>query len=133
MRLLVSWLRDFVDVTASVEEIAEGLALRGFEVASIDPAPPGVRPPWHLTPSAQTTSDLPDGIIDFEITANRPDCLSVLGLAREVATLYDVPLTQPSIAPGAKIALKSTPTGESDRVKVSIEDTDLCPRYAAAV
>ena len=38
MRLLVSWLRDFVDVTASVEEIAEGLALRGFEVASVDPA-----------------------------------------------------------------------------------------------
>ena len=105
MRLLVSWLRDFVDVTASVEEIAEGLALRGFEVASVEPAPDGVRAPWLTTPAAQT-SNLPDGVIDFEITANRPDCLSVLGLAREVATLYGLPLTLPSTAAGATIALK---------------------------
>src|SRR6266581_5599997 len=108
MRLLVSWLRDFVDVTASVEEIAEGLALRGFEVASVEPAPDGVRPPWQKT---QTTSDLRDGVIDFEITANRPDCLSVLGLAREVATLYDLPVRLPSTASGATVALKETPVG----------------------
>src|SRR5437763_7106408 len=106
MRLLVSWLRDFVDVTASVEEIAEGLALRGFEVASVEPAPNGVRPPWHSTPASQTR-DLADGIIDFEISANRPDCLSVLGLAREVATLYDVPLLLPATAAGADRVLKS--------------------------
>jgi phenylalanyl-tRNA synthetase beta chain len=130
MRLLVSWLRDFVDVTVSVEEIAEGLALRGFEVASVEPAPDGVRPPWQVS---QTTGDLRDGVIDFEITANRPDGLSVLGLAREVATLYSLPLTLPSTAAGAKIALKSMPTGESDRVKVTVEDADLCPRYSAAV
>ena len=75
MRLLFSWLRDFVDVKASAEEIAETLALRGFEVASIEPLDGG------------------DAVIDFEVTANRPDCLSVLGLAREVATAYDLPLT----------------------------------------
>ncbi len=70
MRLLVSWVRDFVDVTASPQEIAEALALRGFEVASIEPLAAG------------------DAVIDFEVTANRPDCLSVIGLAREVATAY---------------------------------------------
>ena len=69
MRLLVSWLRDFVDVTVSAEELAEALALRGFEVASVEPAPDGVRPPWQMT--AQTPSGLSDGVIDFEITANR--------------------------------------------------------------
>ena len=37
MRLVISWLRDFVDVTASADEIAETLGLRGFEVASIEP------------------------------------------------------------------------------------------------
>ena len=37
MRLLVSWVRDFVDVTALREEIAERLGLRGFEVASVEP------------------------------------------------------------------------------------------------
>ena len=75
---LVSWLRDFVDVTASAEEIAETLGLRGFEVAAIEPL------------------DDDDAVIDFEVTANRPDCLSVLGLAREVATAYDLPLALPS-------------------------------------
>jgi hypothetical protein len=79
MRLLISWLRDFVDVTASAEDIALGLALRGFEVASVE---------HHGD----------DAVIDFEIPANRPDCLAVLGLAREVATLYRLPLTPRSAA-----------------------------------
>src|SRR6266850_6894197 len=115
MRLVLSWLREFVDVPAPVEEIAEKVGLRGFEVASID------------------TLDDGDAVIDFEITANRPDCLSVLGLAREVATVYDKPLVVPSTEPGAKIALKPVTIGSSDRVTVTIDDPDLCPRYAAAV
>ena len=115
MRLLVSWLRDFVDVPAPAEEIADRLGLRGFEVAAIEPLAEG------------------DGVIDFEVTANRPDCLSVIGLARELATLYDRPLILPSSVPGAKVALASVPTGNSDRLAVAIEDEDLCPRYAAAV
>src|SRR5882724_40486 len=115
MRLLVSWLRDFVDVSAPADEIAERLGLRGFEVAAIEPLGEG------------------DGVIDFEVTANRPDCLSVLGLAREIATLYDRPLTLPSATAGAKVALASVPTGEFDRLTVVIEDEELCPRYAAAV
>ncbi|MGE5244247.1 MAG: phenylalanine--tRNA ligase subunit beta [Betaproteobacteria bacterium] len=115
MRLVLSWLRDFVDVDASAQEIADTLGLRGFEVAAVEP-----------------TGDA-DGVIDFEITANRPDCLSVLGLAREVATAYGVPLRLPSAEPGARVRLASVPTGESDRVRVTVEDPDLCPRYTAAV
>src|SRR6185503_7180380 len=115
MRLVVSWLREFVDVKASAEEIAGTLALRGFEVASIDPLDGG------------------DAVIDFEVTANRPDALSVLGLAREVATAYGLPLAQPSADPKASIRLAMVPSGESDRIAVTIEDSDLCPRYAAAV
>ncbi len=115
MRLLVSWLRDFVDVPASPDEIAATLALRGFEVASIEPL----------------AGD--DAVIDFEVTANRPDCLSVIGFAREVATTYNLPLRAPSAAPGAPLALASAPIGDSDRLRVTIEDADLCPRYAAAV
>jgi phenylalanyl-tRNA synthetase beta chain len=115
MRLLVSWLREFVDVPASPEEIAGTLGLRGFEVASIELLGGG------------------DALIDFEITANRPDCLSVLGLAREVATAFDAPLTLPSAEAGAPIHLHQVATGESDRVTVTIEDEDRCPRYAAAV
>src|SRR5438093_1934765 len=115
MRLVLSWLREFVDVRASAQEIADTLGLRGFEVASLEPLAGG------------------DAVIDFEITANRPDCLSVIGLAREVATLYDLPLRLPSVDKDARIRLEATPTGESDRLKVTIDDPDLCPRYGAAV
>ena len=115
MRLVLSWLREFVDVGASAAEIAETLALRGFEVASIE------------------ALDAGDAVIDFEITANRPDCLSVLGLAREVATAFDRPLTLPSPDPGAAIRLATIPAGVSDRLRVTIEDEELCPRYAAAI
>jgi phenylalanyl-tRNA synthetase beta chain len=115
MRLLVSWVRDFVDVTAAPEEIADRLGLRGFEVASVEPLGDN------------------DGVIDFEVTANRPDCLSVQGFAREISVIYDLPLRGPSTDAGARVALAAAPSGESDRLKVMIEDVDLCPRYAAAV
>jgi phenylalanyl-tRNA synthetase beta chain len=116
MRLVLSWLREFVDVKASAEEIAEKLSLRGFEVASIEPLDGG------------------DAVIDFEITANRPDCLSVLGLAREVATTYNLPLAPPSTDRHARVRLAELPVSlTSDRVTVSLDDDELCPRYAAAV
>src|SRR3954467_7773435 len=89
MRLVLSWLREFVDVTASADEIAGTIGLRGFEVASVEQLPGG------------------DAVIDFEITANRPDCLSVLGLAREVATAFNRPLTLPSSEQAAAVRLAS--------------------------
>ena len=110
MRLVISWLRDFVDVNASPEEIAETLALRGFEVASIEALAGG------------------DAVIDFEVTANRPDCLSVVGLAREVATAFQLPFTPKPATAGATVA-----SGNSDRISIAIDDAELGPRYAAAV
>src|SRR5881396_2064966 len=115
MRLVLSWLKEFVDVSASAQEIAETIGLRGFEVASIEPLDGG------------------DAVIDFEVTANRPDCLSVLGLAREVATAYDRPVRLPSTDPGARIALTPLVQERDASLSVTIEDADLCPRYAAAV
>jgi len=115
MRLLVSWVREFVDVTSAPAEIAEKLGLRGFEVASIEPLGEN------------------DAVIDFEVTANRPDCLGVLGFARELSATYNVPLRQPSDETGARIALAPVTHGESERLKVTIEEPELCPRYAAAV
>src|SRR5436305_13590868 len=92
MRLVLSWLREFVDVKASADDVAQTLALRGFEVASIE------------------ALDAGDAVIDFEVTANRPDALSVIGLAREVATAYHLPLAQPGVGAGAKIPLADIPT-----------------------
>src|SRR3954469_20500133 len=113
MRLVVSWLREFVDVKASAEDVAQTLALRGFEVASIE------------------TLDAGDAVIDFEVTANRPDALSVIGLAREVATAYDLPLTTPGSSPEARVRLADLAIGSSQHVTVTIDDDELCPRYAA--
>ena len=115
MRLVLSWLREFVDISASAEEIAATIGLRGFEVASVEALPGG------------------DAVIDFEITANRPDCLSVVGLAREVATAFDRPITLPSADARAKARLAAIPDRGSAGIRVTIEDEELCPRYAALV
>ncbi len=112
MKLLLSWVRDFVDIDVPAKALADTMALRGFEVASIDDLGNG------------------DAVIDFEVTANRPDCLSVIGLAREIATTYNLPLRDIATLPGALAALD---TGSSTDVTVTIEDADLCPRYVAAV
>ncbi len=126
MRLLVSWVRDFVAVTASPEEIAERLGLRGFEVASIEPAPDGVLPPWQQAAAGA------DAVIDFEVTANRPDCLSVIGFARELSTLYDVPLHAWPM-PAGTAAAAAAPDSSLPVVDVRLDDPERCPRYAAAM
>ena len=68
---------------------------------------------------------LDDHVVEFEITPNRPDCLSVIGLAREASATFGKPLQlhTPEIRGcGGSIA---------DSVDIDIEDADLCPRYTA--
>ncbi|HEY7792073.1 MAG TPA: phenylalanine--tRNA ligase subunit beta [Vicinamibacterales bacterium] len=123
MRIPLGWLRDFVDVDLDARALADALAMRGFETASVDPLPASPQPPW-AKPAA-------DAVIDLEITANRPDCLSILGIARETATMRSLALRLLGTAPG--LERKRLTAGESDAVSVTIEAPDLCPRYAAAV
>lgn len=70
---------------------------------------------------------LNDTVFEFEITSNRPDCLSVIGLARETAVTYDKPLKlhQPQVKAGHGNA--------NDHLSVDIIDSDLCYRYCAAI
>ncbi|MBQ5634485.1 MAG: phenylalanine--tRNA ligase subunit beta, partial [Clostridia bacterium] len=72
---------------------------------------------------------LDDTVVEFEITSNRPDCLSVIGLARETAISFDKPLSIP--AP----AVKDLNDGDKidNYLSVKISDSDLCFRYAAKV
>ena len=66
-----------------------------------------------------------DHVVEFEITPNRPDCLSVIGLAREAAVTFDKPL---------KLHTPDVPgRGEDicDHVSIRIDDPALCPRYTA--
>jgi phenylalanyl-tRNA synthetase beta chain len=100
-----------------VEDIAHRIAGVGFEVASID-----------------------GDTIDFEITANRPDCLSVLGLAREAATAFAVPGPQSAVpgpqsaVPGPQSAVpgpQSAVPGPQSAVTVRIESSQ-CARFSLA-
>jgi phenylalanyl-tRNA synthetase beta chain len=68
---------------------------------------------------------LSDSILELEITPNRPDCMSVVGVAREVGAVLGVPATAPSSTP----AETGAPVGAS--VSVTIADPELCPRYTA--
>ena len=70
---------------------------------------------------------LDDVVFEYEITSNRVDCYSVVGIAREAAATFRKPFCPPVV----------TATGNSedvhDYVKVTVQDTDLCPRYTARV
>ena len=67
-----------------------------------------------------------DHVVEFEITPNRPDCLSVIGLAREVSATFDMPLTlhEPVVKGGGAGDL-------TELLDVETPDPELCPRYTA--
>ena len=132
MRILVSWLRELVTLPVgagspvNIDELADLLTMRGFEVGAVEPWPAG---PANPTTQAGPAGDNepPDAVLDLEITTNRPDCLSVLGIAREVGTVYGTDLRMPE--------LWSDDDDQRDPIAVTIDDADvdLCPRYAGAL
>ncbi|MCL4501301.1 MAG: phenylalanine--tRNA ligase subunit beta [Deltaproteobacteria bacterium] len=83
--------------------------------------------PQNLPVGADLTEalNLADVVLEVAVTANRSDCLSILGLAREVAALLDVPLRHPEVK-----AISGEESGEL-KAKVTILDPVHCPRYAA--
>lgn len=75
----------------------------------------------------QSAIGLDDVCVEFEITPNRPDCLSVIGLAREAAATYGVPLKlHTPIVKGAGDDI-------SNYLSVEVKNPELCPRYTAKV
>jgi phenylalanyl-tRNA synthetase beta chain len=108
MKVLYTWLHDFVAVSASPEELSSRLALSGTNIGGIENGPHGA-------------------VIDAEVTSNRPDCLSHYGIAREVGGIYKLPLKHVSPKPsesGAKAA---------EAIKVEIRSPELCGRFTARV
>ena len=103
MKVPLSWVREFVEVNASAEEIGARMGLRGLPLESLE---------THGN----------DVVMDFEVTANRPDCMSVIGIAREIATAYGVPLG------GTKVP----PLHPNGRVPITIDEPEMCCRYVGA-
>ena len=105
MRVPVSWLREFVDVADRPSEVGTRLAACGFAVDGIE-----------------------GDVVDFDVTANRPDCLSVYGVAREVHAATGAALAAPPWADDPH------PAGDGiDGVSITVECPDLCPRFTARV
>ena len=94
MKIPLSWLREFVDVPGSPEEIAATMSVRGFAVEGIERLDDEV-------------------VIDFEITANRPDCMSVIGIAREVATAYGLQVRRPVVRGRAPVVERKQEPAET--------------------
>jgi phenylalanyl-tRNA synthetase beta chain len=108
MKVLYSWLQDFVAVSATPEELASRFALSGTNIGGIENGPHGA-------------------VIDAEVTSNRPDCLGHYGIAREVGAIYKLPLKQVSPKP-SESAAKTAET-----IKVGIRSPELCGRFTARV
>lgn len=74
-----------------------------------------------------TAIGLNDTSVEFEITSNRPDCLSVIGLARETAATYNLPLNVPVPS------FKGVDGNINEMLKVDIQNTEKCKRYCAGI
>jgi phenylalanyl-tRNA synthetase beta chain len=109
MKIVYNWLKDFVDLTATPRDLASRLALSGTNIASVEAQPLG-------------------GVIDAEVTSNRPDCLGVYGIAREVGAIFKLPMKSVVAKPVESSAARS-----SDAVSVNIQAPELCGRFTARV
>jgi phenylalanyl-tRNA synthetase beta chain len=108
--MLVSWnwLKDYIRLEMSPEELAERLAMSGLNHEG----------------SEKVGDDL---CIDLEVTSNRPDCLGHLGVAREIGVLWRQPLQVPRAEP------EEAKAKVENQVKVRIDCPELCYRYTARV
>lgn len=106
MRVPFEWLKEFIDINESPHEVAHRLTMIGLEVEAVE----------------QVDSDV---VFEVNVTPNRPDCLSIIGIARELSALYKTPVVFPEHDVLAE-------TGELD-FNVDIADAELCHRYAGRV
>ncbi len=108
MKVVYNWLKEFVAVSATPQELASRLALSGTNIGGIENGPHGA-------------------VIDAEVSSNRPDCLGHYGIAREVGAIYKLPLKHVSPKPPESAARAG------DAVKVEIQSPQLCGRFTARV
>ena len=101
-----NWLREWINPSLSTQALADQLTMAGLEIES-------------LTPMDNTT------ILEVNVTPNRGDCLSVLGLAREVALLNQQSIKCPKIDPIVPSI--------SDKISIKIKAPSDCPRYVGRI
>ncbi len=105
MKISLNWIKDYIDIPSKVDELACKLTLSGQEVEKIEKIDG-------------------DTVFELEVTPNRPDCLNLIGLAREFSAILDKKLKKPKIK---KIKFLN------NKCDISIEDKDDCSRYIGAI
>ena len=108
MKISVEWLNEYVDVPESPARLKADLSMQGLLVEDI-------------VESGGTH------VLDIEITSNRPDCLSHVGIAREIAAMYNRRIKMPLVDENLSIKNDMVP------FDIEIADADLCPRYVGLV
>lgn len=106
MLISYNWLRELTGTTLTPEELRERLTMVGLAIDAVE----------------QHNSDF---VLDVEVPSNRPDCLSHVGIAREVSVIESGTMQMPASI-SARVKGKA-----SETTAVEILDPDLCPRYAA--
>jgi len=108
MKISLNWLREYIDIDLQAEAIAEILSNLGLPCEGIAPF-------------------ADDVVLDVEVTSNRGDCLSHIGIARELAAATGRPLRLP------EVRLEEMDRPASEFVQVEIREPDGCGRYTARV
>lgn len=108
MLISYNWLRELTDTHSTPLELRERLTMVGLTIDAVEEIEG-------------------DSVLDVEVPSNRPDCLSHVGIAREVAVIESLKVQHPASKP-AKVEGHA-----QDLTSVEILDPDLCPRYAARV
>jgi phenylalanyl-tRNA synthetase beta chain len=108
MKVVYNWLKDFVDVTATPQDLASRLALSGTNIGGVENGPHGA-------------------VIEAEVSSNRPDCLGHFGIAREVGAICKLPLKHVTPKP------KEAAAKAADAIKAEIQSPDLCGRFTSRV
>jgi phenylalanyl-tRNA synthetase beta chain len=109
MKFTYNWLKDFVDIKIKPEALADKLTMAGLEVKGIE-------------------ARAGDFVFEAEITSNRPDWLSVIGVAREVAALTGEKLKNGSKSQRVRVSKKG-----AERLAIKVEDKNDCPLYTAKI
>jgi phenylalanyl-tRNA synthetase beta chain len=104
VKVSYNWLKEFVDISDSPQQLGTRLTNLGLAVDALE-------------------SQAGDSVFELDIATNRPDCLSHFGVAREAAAAYGLPLK----ALKFELCESEKPAGEA--FSISIADSDLCVRY----
>jgi phenylalanyl-tRNA synthetase beta chain len=108
MRIPVDWLNEYVPNNLPLRDLADTLTNMGLEVEAIEDAAGGA-------------------VFEIKVTPNRGDCLSVVGVARELATALRQEMRT------REILLTETGPPAQELAEVILEDPELCPRYSARI